>query len=214
MVKLLKGFVSGTNKFVVTSIVERTEEGIAHVGIVVNRDGIIFRQPMLHFSGRQPWVTSFGNEIQTVELPVGKLALIVGNDSIYPETFRLAAYQNAEIVACPFAVQERWETEFGLLERAAENRFSIVAATRPNHELGEFGNSLIATVSEDFTLWTQWKNRPFDGKINYPIVRRAKATDEVFSDLIYPANAGNRLVSQQTDVVDGRAYWLLKPLAK
>jgi predicted amidohydrolase len=214
MVKLLKGFVSGTNKFVVTSIVERTEEGIAHVGIVVNRDGIIFRQPMLHFSGRQPWVTSFGNEIQTVELPFGKLALIVGNDLIYPETFRLAAYQNAEIVACPFAVQERWETEFGLLERAAENRFSIVAATRPNHELGEFGNSLIATVSEDFTLWTQWKNRPFDGKINYPIVRRAKATDEVFSDLIYPANAGNRLVSQQTDVVDGRAYWLLKPLAK
>lgn len=214
MVKLLSTFVSGTKKYVVTSIVEKHEDGFAHVGVVINNQGIIFRQSSLHFSERQPWVTSLGNELKTIDLPFGKLALVVGHDSIYPETFRLAAYQNAEIIACPFAVQERWETEFGLLERAAENRFSIIAATRPNKALAEYGNSLIATISEDFTLWTKWKNRPFDGKINYPIVHRAQAEEDVFSQIIFPANAENRFVSQQTDVVDGRAYWLLKPLIK
>ncbi len=214
MVKLLRTFVSGTNKYVVTSIVEKSDDGFSHTGIVASKEGIIFRQPMLHYSERHMWANALGDELKTIDLPFGKLALIVGNDSAYPELFRLAAYQNAEIVVCPFAVRERWETEFGFLERAAENRFSVIAATRPNKELGEFGNSLIATIDEDFTLWTEWKKRPFDGNINYPIVHRAKFEDEVFSGFVYPANAKNRLVSQQTDVVDGRAHWLLKPLAK
>jgi deaminated glutathione amidase len=122
-------------------------------------------------------------------------------------------YKNADIVAIPFVVSERWETEFGLLERASENRISIIAATRSNASLGEFGNSLIATVGSDFTLWTEWKTRPFDGNINFPIVHRAK-NGEILEAEIYPANSANRFVSQNTDVVDGRAWWLLGGLAE
>lgn len=195
-----------TDNYAVTSI----RENNAHIGILISKDGIIFRQKQLHKSNQHSWITDFGDKIETFDLSFGKLAIIVGEDSLYPETFRLAAYQNVEIVAVPFNVQEYWETEFGLLERSVENRFSIIAATRPNKDLGEFGNSVISTISEDFTLWTEWKNRPFDGNINYPIVYSGKQlTAEIF-----PANSENRFVSKGTDVVDGRAYWLLKSLSK
>lgn len=196
--------------FAVTSI----RENGAHVGVLISRDGIIFRQKQIHLSDRRDWLKNPGDELKTFDLPFGRIALIVGEDSIYPEIFRLAAYQNAEIAACAFAVGERWETEFGLLERSVENRISVIAATRPNEALGEFGNSLIATIGADFTLWTEWKNRPFDGNINYPIVHRAKAPENVLEAEIFPANSENRLVSQQTDVVDGRAWRLLKDLTK
>ncbi len=202
--------VQDSDKFVVTSV----SKDNSHVGILVSKDGVVFEQKQLHASNQHEYVTDLGDKLNTYDTPFGRLAIIVGEDSIYPETFRLAAYQDVEIVAIPFDVQERWETEFGLLERAAENRFSIVAATKPKKDLGEFGASLILTVSEDFTLWAEWKNRPFDGKINYPNINRAKAGDDIFEAEIYPANSENRFVSQKTDVVDGRPWWLLEPLTK
>lgn len=195
-----------TDNFAVTSI----RENNAHVGVLLSKEGIIFRQKQIHKSDRHNWIEDFANELNIFVLPFGRLAIVVGEDSRYPETFRLAAYQNAEIVAVPFQVTERWETEFGLLERSVENRFSVIAATRPQENLGECGKSVIATVSEDFTLWTEWKKRPFDGKINYPIVYRG---NEIVAE-IFPANAANRFVSKGTDVVDGRAWYLLEKLAK
>ena len=194
------------DNFAVTSI----RENDAHIGVLIDKTGVIFRQKQLHKSNQHSWITDFGDKLETIDLPFGRLAIIVGEDSTYPETFRLAAYQNAEIIAVPFNAQERWETEFGLLERSVENRLSIIAATRPNESLGQFGRSVITTISKDFTLWTEWKSRPFDGNINYPIIKRG----DNFEAEIYPANAGNRFVSKGTDVVDGRAYWLLGDLAK
>jgi predicted amidohydrolase len=195
-----------TDNFAVTSI----RENNSHVGILLGKDGIIFRQKQIHKSNRHGWITDFGDELETFDLPFGRLAIVVGEDSRYPETFRLAAYQNAEIVAVPFQVTERWETELGFLERSAENRFSVIAATRPEKNLGEYGESLIATISEDFTLWTEWKNRPFDGKINYPIVFRG---NEIVAEA-FPSNSANRFVSKGTDVVDGRAWHLLGELTE
>jgi predicted amidohydrolase len=194
------------DNFAVTSI----REGTAHVGVLIDKGGIIFRQKQIHKSDRHDWITDFGDSLDTIDLPFGRLAIIVGDDSRYPETFRLAAYQNVEIVAVPFDVQDRWETEFGLLERSVENRISIVAASKSKSELGKFGHSLIATISADFTLWTEWKTRPFDGNINFPTIHRG---DNIEAE-IYPANSGNRFVSVGTDVVDGRAWWLLKSLTE
>jgi hypothetical protein len=107
-------------------------------------------------------------------------------------------------------LRESWESQLGLPERAAENRFAVVAASRPTSA----GSSLIAAVGEDFTLWTVWKNRPFDGHISNPLVTRATDAPGITLAAVYPACAGNRMVSQKTDLVDGRPWALLEALIR
>lgn len=194
---------------VVTSLPRSDETGKWYnVGVLVTRDGIVFEQPQLHRSQRHAkWCKGLGDKLHTFDLPFGRLAIMVGDDTLYPESFRLAALQDVEIVAAPMHTMEKWELATGLPERAAENRLSIVAASRQTPH----GGSSIVTITEDFTLWAEWKNRPFDGNINYPLVTRATENGLLRGE-IYPACAGNRLVSQKTDVVDGRPWWLCGPL--
>ncbi len=146
-------------------------------------------------------------EAQTVDLPMGRVSLLLGSDAILPEAFRLCALQNVAVVICPVQVQERWELETGFVERAAENRMSVIVATIPD----EIAHSAIFTLSKDFTLWTAWE-RPFDGNINYPSIQHMVEGEYLLLGEVYPANSGNRLVSQKTDVVDNRPYWLLDAL--
>ena len=205
--------LADSDAYVATSFVKATADGFAHIGALLHREGVVLQQPQLHRSARHAgWCNTLGDALDTVALPWGRLALVVGDDALYPETFRLATLQDAEVIAAPLQLFERWEMEFGLLERAAENRLSVVAASRPVSALGEFGTSAILTVSEDFTLWTEWKTRPFDGFISYPLVTRATHAAGLTRAAIYPANAANRLVSQQTDLVDSRPWWWLEPL--
>lgn len=195
-----------SNMLICTSVSVRDSQGLlSHLGILIGRDGTPLMQKQVHPSNRPKWVTDFASQIQTLDTPFGRIAIVVGSDSIYPELFRVLALQNVEIVLNPNHVQELWEVETGLIERAAENRMNIVMASR-----SKIGSSLILALDEDFTLWTEWKKRPFDGNINYPIVHRAKENLHIAS--IYPACAGNRMISQKTDVVDGRPWWLVEAL--
>jgi predicted amidohydrolase len=204
-VTALTNALQTSESYIVTSLVENDQ----HVGLLLNRDGVLLKQPQLHRSERQAaWVTKLGDDLVTIDLPCGRLAIIVGDDALYPELFRVAAIRNVEVVATPLQILEAWELDTGLLERAAENRISVLAASRPCAA----GASALITVSEDFTLWTEWKHRPFDGNINYPLITRATNESGLTRATIYPANAGNRLISQQTDLVDGRAWWLAEPL--
>lgn len=190
---------------IVTSLVAERQ----HIGVLLSREGVLLKQPQLHRSERHAaWATKLGDELRTIDLPFGRLAIIVGDDALYPELFRVAAIRNVEVVAAPLQILEAWELETGLLERSAENRISVIAASRPSPA----GASAIITGSEDFTLWTEWKHRPFDGNINYPLITRASNEPGLTRMTIYPANAGNRLISQQTDLVDGRAWRLAAPL--
>lgn len=197
----------GSDLLISTSIVTAREDTFAHTGIVFSRNGVKLEQDQLHQNVfHAEWQTKFGDDIQVYDAPFGRIAIAVGNDSIYPELFRLMAIHNVEVVLVPTHISEAWEVETGLLERAAENRMNVVVASR----LTDAGRSCILAIDEDFTLWAEWKKRPFDGNINYPIVR--KSSKNLLVGDIYPASASNRFVSQQTDVVDDRPYWLLKAL--
>ena len=187
--------------YVVTSI----KENDAHVGVLISKDGIILKQPQLHTCGRHPWATELGDKLEVIDLPFGRLAIVVGGDAIYPEVFRLAVLQDVDVVAVPTKVLEKWEMETGFLERAAENRMNIVVATQPS----EIGTSAIFALDKDFTLWTQWE-KDFDGNINYPIVTRAENATGLTRGTIYPALAANKVISQKTNLVDNRPWWLAK----
>ncbi len=195
---------------VCTSIVSGDTDGYALTGVLISQEGIVFQQVQLHNNAyHAQWQSKFGDSLKTFDAPFGRIAIAVGDDSNYPELFRLMAVQNVEIVLVPTHISEAWEVETGLRERAAENRMNLVVASRQT----EAGSSLILGIDEDFTLWTEWKKRPFDGNINYPIVTPSRGNGLLLGT-IYPASAGNRLVSQQTDVVDSRPYWLLDALVE
>ncbi|NJN80413.1 MAG: carbon-nitrogen hydrolase family protein [Anaerolineales bacterium] len=196
MIRVLQSALK-SDCYIVTSIVESNQ----HVGVMFNKKQIVLKQPQLHQSGRHAWA-NLGNELNVVDVEWGRVAIVVGNDAIYPETFRLAALKNVEVVAVPTMILENWETEFGFKERAAENRMNLIVASK--------NDSGIYAITEDFTLWTEWKNRPFDGNINYPVV--TMAGDGLTTALIHPAASVNKMVSHRTDVLHGRPWHLAEPI--
>ena len=186
------------------AVVTSVREGAAHLGVVVTRDGVIHRQLQIHRSGRHPDVSRLGDGVAVVALPWGRLAVVVGEDVIYPEVFRLAALAGAEVVACPTHLVERWESELGLLERAAENRINLLAASRPTAA----GEHVIVPLDSDFTLWTQW-TRPFAGRINSPELIKGGG---LLQAVVRPSCAANKEISRQTDLLAGRPVALCGPL--
>lgn len=195
--------------YVAVSGVERVNGTLQHVGWLLGPSGMLLRQPQLHPCGRHAWITSLGEEVQYADLPFGRAAIILGNDSIYPETFRLAAVHNVEIVAVPTTLLEKWEMETGLLERAAENRLNVVVASRPS----AVGASAVIAITEDFTLWTEWK-RPFVGNINYPHVARATGQPGLTRAEVHPAAAANHTISHRTNLVEGRPWQLAEAITR
>ena len=195
--------VAGTDAVVVTSL---PHEGY-HVGVVIGKDGVLHRQKQLHRIERHAGTAEkLGDAIEVLQLPWGRLAVVVGDDSIFPETFRLASLQDADVVAVPLNVQEAWELETGLLERAAENRVNLVAASRPS--VGG-GGSIVVPLA-DFGMWRKDRKERFDGVISCPKpVRIAPGAGITYVD-VHPAEATNRMVTKATDLVDGRPWNLLE----
>ena len=189
--------LAGTTAYVATSVAE----GDAHVGLVLSADGVELRQPQLHPSAQHPWATALGDGLGVVDLPWGRLALVVGDDALYPETFRLASLQDVDVVAVPFTTQAAADLDPLLLERAAENRLNVAVASRR----GVYGGGALFPLSTDFTLWAPGRG-PFAGIISRPDPVLATGPVEVAT--LRPACAVNRFVSKGTDLVDGRPWEL------
>jgi predicted amidohydrolase len=185
---------------VVTTVVRAVGDGFAHVAVAVGA-GVVHEQRALHRSARHPWATVLADEVSVRSTGLGRLALLVGDDALYPEAVRLAAIAEAEVLALPFTPLEEWELRTGLVERAAENRLNLVASAR--------GVGAVLAAHPDFTLWTPWQ-RPFDGRISHPVV--TASTDGLVLAPVHPSAAANRFVSRGTDVVDGRPWRLASAL--
>ncbi len=198
--------LEGTQTLVVTSLLAASG---AHLGVVVSAAGVELEQPQLHRSMRHgdlPLVSAGEPAVRVHQAPWGRLAVIVGDDALFPETFRLAALVDADVVAVPFAVAEAHDQDLLLLERAAENRVNLAAASRWH---ASYGGSVLVPLSSDFTLWGDWEH-PFAGVISRPEPVYAEGPLEIANRR--PACATNRMVSKGTDLVDGRPWRLASVL--
>jgi nitrilase len=173
----------------------RLENGDA---VLVNQSGVVVEQKPLHTTAR--FGAARADRIESVSTPYGRIALVAGDDGLFPEAFRLLAMTGAEIAIAPVVPLESWELRTGLLERSAENRVNLLApASGP--ELG-----FATALQEDFTVLTEWKNRPFDGLLSQPILTRATAALTLVT--LHPAFAANKVVSRNTDLLAGRPWQL------
>jgi predicted amidohydrolase len=172
--------------------------------VLVDNSGIVLKQAPIHTTARFGQGRSDG--FATIETQYGRIALVAGDDGLFPEAFRLLAMTGAEIAIAPVTPLEQWELRTGLLERSAENRVNLLApAAGP--EMG-FATGL----QEEFTILTEWKTRPFDGLLSQPIFTRAQAP--MTSVTLYPANAANKVVSRNTDLLAGRPWNLADAICR
>ena len=182
------------------TVVFSRREGHRHVGVVADASGILLEQPQLHDTPRLPWARGSGTELRTVDLPWGRLAVIIGDDIRLPEVARLAAVQGVNVLATCHRPEAPADVDPMLLERAAENRLCIVAAS-PG---GPIAGCVLIDPPAD-SLWSPDRSQPFDGTINRPTPRRIEPGAEYVIGTIHPHRAARREVSRLTDLVAGRS---------
>ncbi len=195
---------------VAASVVHEDGGKFMHLCVLIGRDGVVFHQDAVHTCARHPWVTAYADGYGTIDLPQGRVGLVVGGDAAIVESFRLLALKDAAIVGVPTRVLERWEIDTGLLERAAENRLNLVVATEPSRA----GTSLIVTLDKDFTQGTQRADGQRRARtLSWPIAAYADRDAPVMTAPIYPMASANRFCFFATDLVDGRPWHLAGAIA-
>lgn len=185
--------------FIVTSLALREGERFFHSAVLVDASGLRATQPQLHRCARHAW-SETGDALRCIDLPFARLAMLTGDDALYPEHFRLLALSGAELAAAAMHLQESWEAQTGLVERAAENRVNLAVCTRSSAA----GRGLLASLQEEFTLLTDWKARRFEGNISLPDITRVAEGERTARAVLHPRSAANKLLSGRTDVLDSR----------
>jgi predicted amidohydrolase len=177
-VDLLSDALAGTAAHVVTSLPDDS----AHLGILITANGVRGTQLQLHACARHiSWQATLGDRLLPFDLPWGRLVIAVGDDGLYPETFRLAAQLDADAVAVPCAPAEGWELTLGLPERVAEHRLNIVAAAHA----GPGGGGAILVPSADPRLHAD-RVRGFNGSLDQPEITPIAAGARFVAGLIHP----------------------------
>ncbi len=178
-------------------------DGLSLTALLISARGVEASQPQLHPGPGSAWSRQ-GSELRLVDVEWGRLAMLVGNDSLYPELVKLAALDGAHLLAVPLGTTEPADTTLGLPSRAAENRLCILASGRAGH------GGLIASLEGEFTLMEHWPTRVFDGNINTPLLTWQRG--EVTQGLLNLRAAANKLMSAQTDLLADRPWQLCAPL--
>ncbi|MBP6724159.1 MAG: hydrolase [Halioglobus sp.] len=180
-----------------------------HSAVLIDHSGLIHEQPQVHPSARFAG-SALADGFASAELPCGRVAVVTSDDSIYPETFRLLALAGVETAVVPLSPLEDWELATGLLERSAENRINLLVAP----DSCAHGAGFITSLQTDFTVLTQWQERPFDGLLSQPEWCQCPPQPGVSLRSIAPANAANKVVSRNTDLLANRPWRLAGAIAR
>ncbi|MFD3934654.1 nitrilase-related carbon-nitrogen hydrolase [Streptomyces sp. NPDC058611] len=196
VLRTLRGALAGGAAYLACTLPLPT----GHAGVLLDRDGPVLTQHQLHDGARHRAWARAGEApaLLTHDTPWGRVAVVLADDAVQPETLRLAALAGVDTAAvCLGGAAEPWEYALGLPERAAENRINLVAAGH--------GAGAVHALPVEFGLWRS-RDAPFDGTISTPDSTAAGPGLTLAS--VRPDQAGRRLVSRGTDLVDGRPWRL------
>ena len=195
---------------VATALVRRSGDGeMRYCAVLVDSSGVVLEQAQVHASRRHAFSRP-AERFEVLDTPHGRLAVVTSDDSIYPESFRLLAMAGAEVALVPLSPLEHWELSTGLLERSAENRINLLVAP----DTATRGPGFITSLQTDFTVMTEWQERPFDGLLSQPEWFRSSGEPGVFTATVRPANAANKVVSLNTDLLTDRPWNLSAVIAR
>ena len=184
------------------TVVATRRDGDRHIGMALDASGVRLEQPQLHRTPRLPWACGdgTGGGLRVLDLRWGRLAVAVGDDIRLPEAARLAALRGAAVLAVCYHPARDVDVDLGLVERAAENRLCIVAAS-PSRPVP--GGALVSPPVD--SLWSASRSEPYDGTINTPVVERIDPASRYLVGAVHLRRARHREVSRHTDLLEGRS---------
>lgn len=165
--------------------------GLCNGAVLVGPAGVLARYAQVHVHPEDDGWARAGDELVTVDLPFGRLGLLVGFDLLFPEAARVLARRGADAIACPMSWRRRYEHRLLAPERSAENHVALVVSARPDSP--ERAGSLICSLPAEYRF-------PVTGEVNMPEVAVAKPGEPlaVTTDL---ATSRDKLLMRRTDLL-------------
>jgi predicted amidohydrolase len=123
--------------------------GVRHTGVLMGEDGQCwgrYQQTHLCHSFRS-WAEP-GDALEVWETPLGRIAMMIGYDAVFPEVATVLARKAAEVIVHPTTWRLPWEPALVLCERASENRVSILSAARWDSPVRRGGMINALSISE------------------------------------------------------------------
>ena len=112
--RLLTDLAQKNNAHVVTSIIERDTGRLYNTAILVGPEGLVGAYRKAHLSeDDRSWATPGDGGFPVFDIPAGRVGLMVGHDSMFPEAARAFGVKGADIVCVPGALRYPRVTPLG-----------------------------------------------------------------------------------------------------
>jgi predicted amidohydrolase len=99
----LRALAGNVDLTIVAGTIERDEHGrFFNAAVVVNGAGVLATARKAHLSDEdRRWATPGDRPFTVVDLPLGRLGILIGDDVTYPESARVLAIEGADVIAVP-----------------------------------------------------------------------------------------------------------------
>ena len=141
--------------YVVYGLLERADDKCYNAAVLVGPEGFIgkYRKIHLPFLGIDRFIDAGTEPFQMYKTPIGNIGIQICYDCNFPESTRIMALLQADIIALPTNWPQGREriVNYVVNTRAYENRIHLVAADRVGNERGArfLGHSKIVSASGD-----------------------------------------------------------------
>ncbi len=105
-VKALRSLASEKALYLIATIPERGGDRLYHTAVLVGSEGLIGHHRKVHLTTEErAWATPGECGFETFDLPFGRLGILMGYESLFPESAMCLAVAGADIVAVPSALE-------------------------------------------------------------------------------------------------------------
>jgi predicted amidohydrolase len=93
--------------YLVAGLAETDGSERYNTAILVGPDGVIGRWRQRHLDREAyPWATRGDEALQTWDIPLGRIGMLIGNEAWFPEVGRCLAIQGADLICAPAAMSQ------------------------------------------------------------------------------------------------------------
>jgi predicted amidohydrolase len=193
-VAALVDLARATGSHVAAGIPEIVGDAVVNRAILFGPAGVIGQYRAAHFDAALGW-SAPGDDFPTFDLPFGRVALLLGEDLLYPEAGRVLARKGVDLIACCATWRSDWQVELMLPERSAENHVTIAAAARSDSPFAHPG--MIVTTASVYRF-------PQTMEVNNPDRHVATGSEPLAVTINLAPNRDKRLMFSTDLIMDTR----------